>query len=52
MLIASFMIKLSFIIVELAFILAFRITARTSYIHKDTAAVLEWGKTRSFSSMR
>ncbi|KAJ5574000.1 uncharacterized protein N7459_008427 [Penicillium hispanicum] len=42
MLIASFMIKLSFVIIELAFILAFRITARGSYIHKDTAAVLEW----------
>ena len=44
MLIASFMIKLLFVLVELAFVLAFRITARRSYLHKDTAAVIEWGE--------
>ncbi|KAJ5777354.1 hypothetical protein N7520_000600 [Penicillium odoratum] len=42
MLMASFVIKLSFVIVELAFILAFRITAAAGTIKKDTAAILEW----------
>jgi len=43
MLMASFVIKLSFVIVELAFILAFRITAAQGTIEKNTAAILEWG---------
>ncbi|KAJ5946505.1 hypothetical protein N7454_003344 [Penicillium verhagenii] len=42
MLMASFMIKVSFVIVELAFILAFRITAGQGTIAKNTAAILEW----------
>lgn len=43
MLMASFLIKVSFVIVELAFILAFRITAAQGTIEKNTAAILEWG---------
>ncbi|KAJ6006230.1 hypothetical protein N7451_004174 [Penicillium sp. IBT 35674x] len=42
MLMASFVIKVSFVIVELAFILAFRITAAQGTIEKNTAAILEW----------
>ncbi|KAJ5893966.1 hypothetical protein N7495_005657 [Penicillium taxi] len=42
MLTASFAIKLSFVIIELAFILAFRVTAQVDLPQKNTAAVLEW----------
>ena len=41
-LMTSFVIKSSFVIIELAFILAFRITARTNDAQKNTAAILEW----------
>lgn len=40
---ASFFIKLSFIIIELAFILPFRIMAGMHHAEKNAAAVLEWG---------
>lgn len=40
---ASFFIKVSFIITELAFILPFRIMAGMHHAEKNAAAVLEWG---------
>ncbi|KAJ5279828.1 hypothetical protein N7478_005200 [Penicillium angulare] len=42
MLMTSFMIKITFVIVELAFIVAFRILAAGGNLQSDTAAVLEW----------
>jgi hypothetical protein len=46
----SFLIKLSFIITEIAFILAFRCTEQIPSIQQNTAAILEWGmKPVSFS---
>ncbi|KAJ5691222.1 hypothetical protein N7488_011957 [Penicillium malachiteum] len=42
MLMASFVIKFTFVIVELAFIVAFRVIAAGGNMQKDTAAILEW----------
>jgi hypothetical protein len=39
---ASFFIKISFIIIELAFILPFRIMAGMHHAEKNAAAILEW----------
>ncbi|KAJ5604456.1 hypothetical protein N7510_009610 [Penicillium lagena] len=39
---ASLMIKFSFIIIELALILAFRYTEQISSVPQNTAAILEW----------
>lgn len=43
LLMASFVIKFSFVIVELGFIVAFRVIAAGGNVQSDTAAVLEWG---------
>lgn len=43
MLITSFVIKMSFIVVELALIIAFQITEHTHYNKNNMAATLEWG---------
>lgn len=42
MLMTSLVIKLSFIIVELSLIIAFRITEHTHYNENNMAATLEW----------
>ncbi|KAJ5497910.1 hypothetical protein LT330_002804 [Penicillium expansum] len=42
MLMTSFVIKSSFIVVELALIIVFRITEHTHYQQNNTAATLEW----------
>ncbi|KAJ5976986.1 hypothetical protein N7501_000328 [Penicillium viridicatum] len=42
MLMTSFVIKSSFIVVELALIIVFRVTEHTHYQHNNTAATLEW----------
>lgn len=44
MLMTSFVIKSSFIVVELALIIVFRITEHTHYRQNNTAATLEWGE--------
>lgn len=44
MLMTSFVIKSSFIVVELALIIVFRVTEHTHYRHNNTAATLEWGE--------
>lgn len=44
MLMTSFVIKSSFIVVELALIIVFRITEHTHYQQNNTAATLEWGE--------
>ena len=43
MLMTSFVIKISFIIIELSLIIAFRITEHTHYNENNMAATLEWG---------
>lgn len=42
MLLTSFMIKLSFIVIELSLIIAFRVTEHTHYNENNMAATLEW----------
>lgn len=44
MLMTSFIIKSSFIVVELGLIIVFRVTEHTHYQHNNMAATLEWGK--------
>jgi hypothetical protein len=46
MLMTSFVIKASFIVVELALIIVFRITEHTHYNQNNMAATLEWGEFR------
>lgn len=48
MLMASFVIKVSFFVIELSLIIVFRITAHTSYNHNNMAATLEWGMLTAF----
>lgn len=43
MLMTSFAIKLSFIVIELTLIIVFRITEHTHYNQNNMAATLEWG---------
>ena len=43
MLMTSFVIKLSFIVIELTLIIVFRITEHTHYNQNNMAATLEWG---------
>lgn len=42
-LMASFVIKMSFIVIELALIIAFQVTEHTQYNENNMAATLEWG---------
>jgi hypothetical protein len=44
LLMTSFVIKSSFIVVELGLIIVFRITEHTHYQQNNMAATLEWGK--------
>lgn len=44
MLMTSFIIKSSFIVVELALIIVFRVTEHTHYNQNNMAATLEWGE--------
>lgn len=43
MLLTSFAIKVSFIVIELTLIIVFRITEHTHYNQNNMAATLEWG---------
>lgn len=47
MLLTSFMIKLSFIVIELSLIIAFRVTEHTHYNGNNMAATLEWSMSPS-----
>lgn len=49
MLITSFLIKISFIIIELSLIIAFRVTEHTHYNENNMAATLEWSMYLYFS---
>lgn len=48
MLMASFVIKVSFFVIELSLIIVFRITAHTNYNQNNMAATLEWGMSTAF----
>lgn len=49
MLLTSFMIKLSFIVIELSLIIAFRVTEHTHYNENNVAATLEWSTSPPFN---